>query len=488
MPIFITLLVAISLQLVQEVKSHYGPYHDSYASGDKLPRFLTEGRHMKVVQNNTLTLPCKVANIGTHVRAWKRGIAILTAGNVKLSPDERLSLVHGYDLEIRHIKPEDEGDYVCQIATLQPQEITHTVEVLVPPTIMELSGGGTVEVRKGTPVTLECRAQGNPTPFYQWTRRTNTTLPGLKPMNGSTLSMGPVTRHQAGMYQCIANNGVGYPAVRELTLRVLYSPEVEADEPWIHSGIGNQAVLTCTVYAEPEAQVRWYRSALKLDVTDDHITETRGNRHRLIIRQVQLQDLDNYTCEAYNYLGKSRQYILLSGKPHVAIFRSPAVSKWRDSYNISWSVFSYTPLEEHKLYYRQKQFRGQLHNSLQPEKWGNLTFLHLREWNEVSLPSSPNSDITQEMSYLIRKLDSDTKYEAKVQARNSFGWNRMSEVFTFSTRGLDGYSWEPSQDIFHAPETDIVRDMGVTALGRGMTKLSTPLIVLILPVVLKICT
>ncbi|KAK9510565.1 hypothetical protein O3M35_005315 [Rhynocoris fuscipes] len=67
---------------------------------------------------------------GSHVRAWKRGIAILTAGNVKLSPDERLSLVHGYDLEIRHIRPEDEGDYVCQIATLQPQEITHTVEVL----------------------------------------------------------------------------------------------------------------------------------------------------------------------------------------------------------------------------------------------------------------------------------------------------------------------------------------------------------------------
>lgn len=43
--------------------------------------------------------------------------------------------------------------------------------ISVPPTIMELSGGGTVEVRKGTPVTLECRAQGNPTPFYQWTRR-----------------------------------------------------------------------------------------------------------------------------------------------------------------------------------------------------------------------------------------------------------------------------------------------------------------------------
>ncbi|CAH1396925.1 unnamed protein product [Nezara viridula] len=60
--------------------------------------------------------------------------------------------------------------------------------------------------------------------------------------------------------------------------------------------------------------VRWYRSALKLDVTDDHMTEKRGDRHRLIIRQVQIQDLDNYTCEALNNLGKSRQHIVLSGE------------------------------------------------------------------------------------------------------------------------------------------------------------------------------
>ncbi|KAK9510567.1 hypothetical protein O3M35_005316 [Rhynocoris fuscipes] len=48
------------------------------------------------------------------------------------------------------------------------------MRVPFPPTIMELSGGGTVEVRKGTPVTLECRAKGNPPPFYQWTRRVRT--------------------------------------------------------------------------------------------------------------------------------------------------------------------------------------------------------------------------------------------------------------------------------------------------------------------------
>lgn len=64
------------------------------------------------------------------MQAWKRGIAILTAGSVKVSPDERFRLVDGYNLEIRDVQTQDAGDYVCQIATLQPQEITHTVEIL----------------------------------------------------------------------------------------------------------------------------------------------------------------------------------------------------------------------------------------------------------------------------------------------------------------------------------------------------------------------
>ncbi|XP_066907050.1 kin of IRRE-like protein 2 [Halyomorpha halys] len=145
---------------------------------DGMPHFTTEGRHFKVVEHDSITLPCRVVNIGNHIRAWKRGIAVLTAGNVKVSPDDRYSLIHGYDLEIRSITPQDEGEYICQIATLQPQEITHTLEVLVPPRILEVSGGGLVEARKGTPVTIECRATGNPPPFFQWTRRALTRVRG----------------------------------------------------------------------------------------------------------------------------------------------------------------------------------------------------------------------------------------------------------------------------------------------------------------------
>lgn len=62
--------------------------------------------------------------------AWKRGIAILSAGAVRVSPDERIRLVNGYSLQIRNSSPQDAGDYICQIATLEPREITHTVEIL----------------------------------------------------------------------------------------------------------------------------------------------------------------------------------------------------------------------------------------------------------------------------------------------------------------------------------------------------------------------
>lgn len=48
--------------------------------------------------------------------AWKRGIAIISAGTVKVTPDPRIRLANersnSYSLEIRDAVPQDAGDYM----------------------------------------------------------------------------------------------------------------------------------------------------------------------------------------------------------------------------------------------------------------------------------------------------------------------------------------------------------------------------------------
>ncbi|KAK6632351.1 hypothetical protein RUM44_007392 [Polyplax serrata] len=59
------------------------------------------------------------------------------------------------------------------------------------------------------------------------------------------------------------------------------------------------------------------------------------------------------------------------------------------------------------------------------------------DWSDVILPAIPSELFTQQMSYVIRGLEPGSQYEARVRARNRFGWNELSEQFHFSTRGSE---------------------------------------------------
>lgn len=142
------------------------------------------------------------------------------------------------------------------------------------------------------------------------------------------------------------------------------------------------------------------------------------------------------------------------------VFRSPTVSQFKDKYvyfinffrtknektnqfyryNISWTVDSYAPVEEYKLFFRRlpetpteldnriEQLQSFEHQKNYHQYGGSIyhTSVHRNynphwprnEWRDVVLPAVPLSHLyTQSMSYVIRGLDPDQHYEARVQAR-----------------------------------------------------------------------
>ncbi|XP_017969192.1 opioid-binding protein/cell adhesion molecule homolog [Drosophila navojoa] len=384
------------------------------------PRFLSRGHTYRAVVGDTLVLPCQVENLGNFVLLWRRGTNVLTASNIMVTRDERVRLIDGYNLEISDLEPQDAGDYVCQISDKINRDQVHTVEILVPPSVRAIPTSGQLQARKGGPITLECKGSGNPVPSIYWTKKSGTGKSPARIGDGPILTLDKLERQQAGVYQCTADNGVGDPVTVDMRLDVLYPPDIQVEKSWIHSGEGFEAKLVCIVYADPVATVSWYQNSFPIQTTDRRIMSTRANRHTLTIRHIQQEDFGNYSCVADNSLGRSRKYMELSGRPGPAEFYSPKWGRSSDSYNLTWKIDSYPPLEEVRLLYRRVLMNDTFQ---QPGRWHD--FILTPEHRPASEP------LTHIMSYTIKHLHPGAYYEAIVQAKNRYGWNEVSDIFQF---------------------------------------------------------
>lgn len=160
------------------------------------------------------------------VLAWIRNRAVLIAGPTKVTSNSRVRLMpstgysSGYNLEIKDVRLTDAGEYICQMGAIEPKEVIHTLEVLIPPKIDYVSHTR-LDVPKGGPVRIECRASGNPKPKIIWTRKNNMMPNGEANITGNILELQHANRHTAGHYRCIADNRVGQTDAREINVNVL---------------------------------------------------------------------------------------------------------------------------------------------------------------------------------------------------------------------------------------------------------------------------
>jgi len=315
-------------------------------------------------------LKCAVENLGESTLIWKKDGRMISAGRTVIRKDPRMSLVDT-SLEILEVRPDDAGTYFCNVETYgEPLDQAHTLDVLVPPSVQAQPSNGKFVVRSGSTITLECRAQGNPMPKVAWTRQNSMMPSGEKSRVGSSVVVEQVSRHDAGVYVCSAENGVGKPASAQISLQVLYPPEIEIEQSWVRSDHGVEAEISCVVHAEPLATVRWYKETMVLDGSDRRRMEEFGKKHLLLLGSMDRHgqsyhhededgahgeddDFGNYSCLAENSLGRQRATVAVSGRPQPAQVTSPLVSQLRDQYSLAWTVQSFLRIEEARILYRR---------------------------------------------------------------------------------------------------------------------------------------
>lgn len=91
----------------------------------------------------------------------------------------------------------------------------------MPPSIQILPPNGQTTARKGGTVTFECRANGNPPPVVQWSKKDGLLPSGNQIQTGYVLTINDIQRQHAGIYHCTAANGIGQPVVGDIGLHVL---------------------------------------------------------------------------------------------------------------------------------------------------------------------------------------------------------------------------------------------------------------------------
>ena len=130
-----------------------------------------------------------------------------------------------------------------------------------------------------------------------------------------------------------------------------------------------------------------------LDPTNTRHMEVYGNRHVLTLKKVKETDFGNYSCMADNSLGRDRGSIEVSGtwmsllpfrrafnninillfiktftfilsflgRPHRAKILSPSLGFKKETYNLTWTVDSFLPIEEYRILYRVNLVSSRYH-------------------------------------------------------------------------------------------------------------------------------
>ncbi|XP_043286606.1 titin homolog isoform X2 [Venturia canescens] len=263
------------------------------------------------------------------------------------------------ELSLAHVTPRDAGLYCCTATNEVGQTESTTRVTVVGSTDEEISSISqslpdvvesldvpyskeplfvtkplSTEAVEGDTVIILCEVVGDPKPEVIWLRDF------LRPdyyrdaAHFRRVGAGPQYRLEipyakldfTGAYTVIAKNCHG-EAKAIISLQIYARGQGKSDSSMEHTSVkhgkvqtlpsikrplrdlrccdGDAVTLICRVYATPEPDVRWEKSGKLLPLGDDFVADFDGETARLSIQHVYPEDEGEYTCVAYNDLGKA---------------------------------------------------------------------------------------------------------------------------------------------------------------------------------------
>ncbi|XP_050330350.1 neurotrimin isoform X3 [Bactrocera neohumeralis] len=305
------------------------------------PDFVFPLENVTVAQGRDATFTCVVNNLGGHrvsgdsanARvAWIKADAkaILAIHEHVITNNDRLSVTHNdfntWTLVIRNVRMDDSGKYMCQVNTDPMKMQTATLEVVIPPDIVNEETSGDMMVPEGGSAKLVCRARGHPKPKITWRREDGREIIARNgahqktkalAVEGEMLALTKVTRSEMGAYMCIASNGVPPSVSKRMKLQVHFHPLVQVPNQLVGAPVLTDVTLVCNVEASPKAINYWQRENGEMIIAGDRyvLTEKENNMYSiemiLHIRRLQTSDFGGYKCISKNSIGDTEGTIRL---------------------------------------------------------------------------------------------------------------------------------------------------------------------------------
>ncbi|XP_004689173.1 PREDICTED: cell adhesion molecule-related/down-regulated by oncogenes [Condylura cristata] len=290
---------------------------------------------LAVLSHSPVTLECVVSGVpGSQVYWLKDGQDAVLRSNWRR--------VYSH-LATDSIDPADSGNYSCMVGNKSGdvRHVTYIVNVLERASISK--GLQEQRVSLGATVLFTCDIHGNPAPNRTWLHNA---LPiQLSPRHltaGDVLKISDVTMEDSGLYQCVADNGIGFMQSTgrlEIEKGSGRKPVIITAPASAKVVDGDFFTLSCNATGMPVPVIRWYdrhglitshpsqvlRSKSRkshllrqgsLDLEPAYFVMSRAGSSSLYIQTVTQENAGKYTCEATNSHGTTQSESVLTVVPY----------------------------------------------------------------------------------------------------------------------------------------------------------------------------